>query len=84
MGPNFVKIALKDLDKDVLDQLQDLDGALAVGGHHHVAVFSPGHSTHKLIHILVLSVAIQEGSHSIKFELEQVLTQTFLSLLWRN
>ena len=66
----------RTLSRMLLHQLQDLDGALAVGGHHDVAVLAPGHGTHKLVDILVLALPVQEGSHSVKLELEQMLTQT--------
>ena len=72
----LLKIVTYPIHDQLLDELQHLDGSLAVGGHHHVAVCLPTNCTDKLVDVLVLAVAVQEAAHRVELELEQVLAQT--------
>ena len=56
-----------------LDELEDLDGSLAVGGHHHVAVGLPADGGDEFVHVFLLPVAVKEGADSVELELEEVL-----------
>ena len=58
-----------------LDEFEDLDGPLAVGGHHHVAVRLPADGGDELVDIFLLSVAVEEGADGVELELEEVLGQ---------
>ena len=59
---------------DLLDELQHLDGSLAVGGHHHVAVCLPTNCTDKLVDVLVLSIPIKKRPDCVELKLEQMFT----------
>ena len=72
----LLKIVTYPIHDQLLDELQHLDGSLAVGGHHHVAVGLPTDRTHKLIDVLILPVSIKERSDCVELELEEMFAQS--------
>ena len=74
-----------------LDKLENFYGSLAVRRHHHVTVRFPADRRDKLVHVLLLPIAVQERTDGIELELEQMLRESlqngsqcdFLSYLYQ-